>query len=198
GLNLDAIRRKAVEQGLVVDPQQVSDAEAAELILRPGFSTASELTQAAGRGVGMDVVDNEVKKLGGSMRIESERARGTRFLIRLPYTLAVTHALIVNVGDETFALPLPTIEGITRVPRETLLELLTHDEPRLDNGGVSYRIQHLGSLVGGMPSALPDEETAVSLVLVRAGESSAALLTDSLEGSREIVVKTLGPHLASV
>jgi chemosensory pili system protein ChpA (sensor histidine kinase/response regulator) len=198
GLNLDAIRRKAHEQGLVADPQQVSDAEAAELILRPGFSTASELTQSAGRGVGMDVVDNEVKKLGGSMRIESTPGRGTRFLIRLPYTLAVTHALIVNVGDETFALPLPTIEGITRVPREMLLELLTQDEPRLENGGVSYRIQHLGTLVGGMPSALPDEETAVSLVLVRAGESSAALLTDSLEGSREVVVKTLGPHLASV
>ncbi|MBN1237288.1 MAG: Hpt domain-containing protein [Gammaproteobacteria bacterium] len=198
GLDLDAIRRKAVDQGLVDEPQQVSDAEAAELILRPGFSTAPELTQSAGRGVGMDVVDNEVKKLGGSMRIESARGRGTRFLIRLPYTLAVTHALIVNVGEETFALPLPTIEGITRVPRETLHELLTQDEPRLDNGGVSYRIQHLGSLVGGMPSALPEEETAVSLVLVRAGENSAALLTDSLEGSREIVVKTLGPHLGSV
>src|SRR5690606_41694055 len=130
--DLDAIRRKAFEQGLVADPQQVSDQEAVELILRPGFSTASELTQAAGRGVGMDVVDNEIKKLGGSMRIESTRGRGTRFFIRLPYTLAVTHALIVSVGEETFALPLPTIEGVSRVPRETLLELLTQDEPRLE------------------------------------------------------------------
>ncbi|HEX7081748.1 MAG TPA: Hpt domain-containing protein [Gammaproteobacteria bacterium] len=198
GLDFDAIRRKAFEQGLVRDARAISDQEAAELILRPGFSTASELTQAAGRGVGMDVVDNEVKKLGGSMRIESTRGRGTRFFIRLPYTLAVTHALIVNVGDETFALPLPTIEGITRVPREKLLQMLTEDEPRIEYGGVEYRIQHLGSLVGGMPSALPEEESAVSLVLVRAGESSSALLTDSLEGSREIVVKTLGPHLASI
>jgi len=198
GLDLDAIRRKAIEQGLIADKQQISDNEAVELILRPGFSTAHELTQAAGRGVGMDVVDNEIKKLGGSMRIESEQGRGTRFYIRLPYTLAVTHALIVTAGEETFALPLPTIEGVTRVPRETLLDLLTHDEPKLDYGGVSYRIQHLGSLVGGMPSALPAEEGAVSLVLVRAGEHSTALLTDALEGSREIVVKTLGPHLASV
>jgi chemosensory pili system protein ChpA (sensor histidine kinase/response regulator) len=146
----------------------------------------------------MDVVDNEVKKLGGSMVIESERGQGTRFLIRLPYTLAITHALIVNVGDETFALPLPTVEGITRVRREQLLDLSTQDEPRLDYGGVNYRIQHLGSLVGSAPSALPDEESAVSLVLVRAGDNSTALLTDSLEGSREIVVKTLGPHIASV
>jgi chemosensory pili system protein ChpA (sensor histidine kinase/response regulator) len=132
------------------------------------------------------------------MRIESERGVGTRFIIRLPYTLAITHALIVNVGDETFALPLPTVEGITRVRREQLLDLLVQDEPRLDYGGVNYRIQHLGSLVGAAPSALPDEESAVSLVLIRAGENSTALLTDSLEGSREIVVKTLGPHLVSV
>jgi chemosensory pili system protein ChpA (sensor histidine kinase/response regulator) len=198
GLDLDAIRRKAIEQGLLVEGQTASDEEAIDFILRPGFSTAGELTQAAGRGVGMDVVDTEVKKLGGSMRIESVAGQGTRFIIRLPYTLAVTHALIVNVGEETFALPLPTVEGITRVRREQLLDILTHDEPVLDYGGVSYRVQHLGSLVGSAPSALPEEEGAVSLVLVRAGENSAALVTDFLEGSREIVVKTLGPHIASV
>jgi chemosensory pili system protein ChpA (sensor histidine kinase/response regulator) len=82
--------------------------------------------------------------------------------------------------------------------REKILKHLTEDEPKLDYGGITYRIQHLGSLVGAAPSALPEEENAVSLVLVRAGESSTALLTDSLEGSREIVVKTLGPHIASV
>ena len=198
GLDLAAIRRKALEKGLVADGQKITDDQAIELILQPGFSTAGELTQTAGRGVGMDVVDNEVKKLGGSMRIESTPGQGTRFLIRLPYTLAITHALIVNVGEETFALPLPTVEGITRLSREKILKHLTDDEPKLDYGGITYRIQHLGSLVGGAPSALPDEENSVSLVLIRAGESSTALLTDSLEGSREIVVKTLGPHIANV
>jgi chemosensory pili system protein ChpA (sensor histidine kinase/response regulator) len=198
GLDLKAIRRKAYEKGLVAESQKLTDEQAVELILRPGFSTAGELTQAAGRGVGMDVVDNEVKKLGGSMRIESKAGQGTRFLIRLPYTLAITHALIVNVGDETFALPLPTVEGITRMSRERILKHLTEDEPKLDYGGVTYRIQHLGSLVGAAPSALPEEENAVSLVLIRAGDNSTALLTDSLEGSREVVVKTLGPHIASV
>jgi chemosensory pili system protein ChpA (sensor histidine kinase/response regulator) len=198
GLDLAAIRRKAYEKGLVAENQKLTDEQAVEMILRPGFSTASELTQAAGRGVGMDVVDNEVKKLGGSMRIESAAGQGTRFLIRLPYTLAITHALIVNVGDETFALPLPTVEGVTRLSREKILKHLTEDEPKLDYGGISYRIQHLGSLVGAAPSALPEDENAVSLVLIRAGESSSALLMDSLEGSREIVVKTLGPHIASV
>jgi chemosensory pili system protein ChpA (sensor histidine kinase/response regulator) len=198
GLDLAAIRRKAYEKGLLAEHQKISDEQAIELILQPGFSTASELTQAAGRGVGMDVVDNEVKKLGGSMRIETQTAQGTRFLIRLPYTLAITHALIVNVGEETFALPLPTVEGITRLSRDKILKHLTEDEPKLDYGGIAYRIQHLGSLVGAAPSALPEDENAVSLVLIRAGESSTALLMDSLEGSREIVVKTLGPHIASV
>jgi chemosensory pili system protein ChpA (sensor histidine kinase/response regulator) len=198
GLDLAAIRRKAYEKGLLAESQKITDEQAIELILQPGFSTASELTQAAGRGVGMDVVDNEVKKLGGSMRIETQPGAGTRFLIRLPYTLAITHALIVNVGDETFALPLPTVEGITRLSREKILRHLTEDEPKLDYGGVVYRIQHLGSLVGAAPSALPEDENAVSLVLIRAGDHSTALLMDSLEGSREIVVKTLGPHIASV
>jgi len=198
GLDLAAIRRKAYEKGLLAPGQKITDAQAVELILQPGFSTASELTQAAGRGVGMDVVDNEVKKLGGSLRVETTTTEGTRFLIRLPYTLAITHALIVNVGDETFALPLPTVEGITRLGRGKILKHLTDDEPKLDYGGVIYRIQHLGSLVGSAPSALPEDENAVSLVLIRAGENSTALLTDALEGSREIVVKTLGPHIASV
>jgi chemosensory pili system protein ChpA (sensor histidine kinase/response regulator) len=198
GLDVQAIRRKAVEKGLVKASDSMGDDVIVELILLPGFSTADELTQSAGRGVGMDVVDNEVKRLGGSLRIESEAGQGTHFLIRLPYTLAITHALIVNVGDESFALPLPTIEGIARVRREELLEILTQDDPRLAYGDGSYRVQHLGSLVGGSPSQLPEEEGAVSLVLVRAGENSTALLTDSIEGSREIIVKTLGPHVASV
>ena len=198
GLDLDGIRNKARELGMLAEGATISDGDAMELILRPGFTTAGELTHAAGRGVGMDVVNDQIKKLGGSLRIESTRHAGSRFILRLPYTLAVTHALIVDVGEETFALPLPTVEGVTRVPKDQLLELLTADDPRLDHGGVSYRLQHLGSFVGAAPSSLPDDDNFVSLVLVRAGESSAALLTDSLEGSREIVVKTLGPHLVGI
>jgi chemosensory pili system protein ChpA (sensor histidine kinase/response regulator) len=198
GLDLRAIRTKAQELGLLAPGQQVSDEDAMELILTPGFTTAGELTQAAGRGVGLDVVDDQVAKLGGSLRIASEPGQGTRFTIRLPYTLAITQALIVQVGEETFALPLPTVEGITRVLKDQLLDLLTEDDPRLEYGDVSYRIQHLGAFVDAGPSALPDDESSVSLVLVRAGDSSTALLTDQVEGSREIVVKTLGPQVAGI
>ena len=198
GLDLDAIRRKAREQGLLSEGEEISDVDAAELILVPGLTTAGELTQTAGRGVGMDVVNNEIKNLGGSMRIETTPGEGTRFLIRLPYTLAITNALIVKVGEETFALPLPTVEGVTRVPKDSLLQMLTEDEPTVDYGGIQYRIQHLGTYVGAAPSAFPEDDSSVALILVRAGDNSAALLTDSLEGSREVVVKTLGSQIASV
>jgi len=198
GLDLDSVRHKAHEQGFLTEGQEVSDGEAAELILSPGLTTAGKLTQAAGRGVGMDIVDNEVKNLGGSMRIESVRDEGARFLIRLPYTLAITNALIVNVGEETFALPLPTVEGVTRLAKDKLLELLTEDQPSLEYGGIDYRVQHLGVFVGAAPSALPEDDSSVALILVRAGENSTALLTDSLEGSREVVVKTLGSQITSV
>jgi len=123
---------------------------------------------------------------------------GTRFLIRLPYTLAITNALIVTLGEEAFALPLPTVEGVTRIAKDKLLELLTEDKPNIDYGGISYRIQHLGTFVGAAPSALPDDNSSVALILIRAGDRSTALLTDTLEGSREIVVKTLGAQITSV
>src|SRR5690606_41583523 len=112
GMNLAAIRSKAIALGMIREDQALTDQEAMALILEPGFSTAENLTQAAGRGVGMDVVAVEVKKLGGSLNMETDPGRGSRFLIRLPLTLAVSHALIVGVGDEQFALPMPTIEGV--------------------------------------------------------------------------------------
>ena len=198
GINTQAVRAKALERGLLRPEDRFGDELAMELILRPGFSTAGRLTQEAGRGVGLDVVASEVQKLGGSLRIDSTRGRGTRFNIRLPYTLAITQALIVRVGDETFALPLPTVEGIARIPRDDLLERLKDDDPRYDYAGESFRLQHLGLFVGGAPSRLPDEDAAVPVILVRAGEHSTALITDQLVGSREIVVKTLGPQITGV
>ncbi|MED5534464.1 MAG: chemotaxis protein CheW [Pseudomonadota bacterium] len=109
-----------------------------------------------------------------------------------------TDALIVNVGEETFALPLPTVEGITRVPKDRLLQMLTKDEPNIEHSGINYRLQHLGFFVGAGPSALSGGESLVSLVLVRAGENSTALITDSLEGSQKVVVEALGSHINSI
>jgi chemosensory pili system protein ChpA (sensor histidine kinase/response regulator) len=198
GLDIAAIRAKARHMGLLRPEQQLTDEEALQLILEPGFSTADRLTQQAGRGVGMDVVATEVKKLGGGLFIESTPGRGARFTIRLPFTLAITQSLIVRVHDEFYALPVATVEGVARLSRSEIGRHLAEEHPTFDYGGQTYRFQHLGVFVGSGPSILPETDTPLPVILVRAGEHSTALVTDELVGSREIVVKSVGPQVASV
>jgi chemosensory pili system protein ChpA (sensor histidine kinase/response regulator) len=198
GLDVDSIRRKAYELDLLTPDSKVSDEEIMDLVLKPGFSTAGSVTQSAGRGVGMDVVANEVKKLGGSLRISSVTGQGTNFTVRLPFTLAITQALIVRTGDEVYALPLPTVEGVARIPRRELESLLSHSEPSYQYGEQSYKFRHLGMYLGGQAAKLPEDEASVPVILVHAGEYSAALLVDEMLASREIVVKSVGPQLAGI
>jgi chemosensory pili system protein ChpA (sensor histidine kinase/response regulator) len=198
GLDVDAIRCKAYELEMLQPDSKVTDEEIMGLILTPGFSTAGKLTQSAGRGVGMDVVANEVKKLGGSLRISSVIGQGTNFTVRLPFTLAITQALIVRTGEEVYALPLPSVEGVARIPRSELENLLSQSEPSYQYGEETYRFRHLGMYLGGPAAVLPKDEAFVPVILVRAGEFSAALLTDEMLASREIVVKSVGPQLASI
>ncbi len=198
GLDVDAIRRKAYELDMLEPESKVTDDEIMELILTPGFTTATSVTQSAGRGVGMDVVANEVKKLGGSLRISSVTGQGTNFTVRLPFTLAITQALIVRTGDEVYALPLPTVEGVARIPRDELENLLSQSEPSYQYGEQSYKFRHLGMYLGGQAANLPEDDTSVPVILVRAGDYSAALLVDEMLASREIVVKAVGPQLAGI
>lgn len=198
GLDVDAIRRKAFELDMLQPDSKVSDEEIMDLILTPGFSTAGAVTQSAGRGVGMDVVANEVKKLGGSLRISSVTGQGTNFTVRLPFTLAITQALIVRTGEEVYALPLPSVEGVARIPRAELENLLSQTEPSYEYGEETYKFRHLGMYLGGQAATLPTDEAFIPVILVRAGEFSAALLTDEMLASREIVVKSVGPQLASI
>ena len=198
GLDVEAIRRKAYELDLLKPDSKVTDDEIMQLILTPGFTTATKVTQSAGRGVGMDVVANEVKKLGGTLRISSVTGQGTNFTVRLPFTLAITQALIVRTGEETYALPLPTVEGVARIPRSELETLLSQTEPSYQYGEQSYKFRHLGMYLGGQAAKLPQDEAFISVILVNAGEYSAALLVDEMLASREIVVKAVGPQLASI
>jgi chemosensory pili system protein ChpA (sensor histidine kinase/response regulator) len=198
GINVKLIREKAIALGLIDAHAKLTDEEAVQLILEPGFSTAGHVTQAAGRGVGMDVVATEVKKLGGGLFIDSTYGKGSRFTIRLPFTLAISQALIVRVAEETYALPLATVEGVVRLPRNIVARHLGKDAPLFEYGGQKYRFQHLGSFVGLGATRLPDLDVSMSVVLIRAGEHSTALVTDELVGSREIVVKSLGPQISAI
>jgi len=198
GINVKLIRDKAVSLGLA-DPQaKLTDEEAMQLILEPGFSTAGLVTQAAGRGVGMDVVATEVKKLGGGLFIESTPDVGSRFTIRLPFTLAITQALIVRVAEEIYALPLATVEGVVRLPKTIVARHLGKDAPLFEYGGQKYRFQQLGAFVGIGATRLPESDVSMSVALIRAAEHSTALVTDELIGSREIVVKSLGPQISAI
>ncbi len=198
GMNLKAIRDKGVALGLIAPGHPVSDEDALQLILEPGFSTAGSITQQAGRGVGMDVVATEIKRLGGALHIETKAGEGSVFTIRLPLTLAISHALVVRTDEEYYALPLPTVEGVLRLSRQEVGAHLGRDAPFFDYGGAKYRFQYLASFVGLEPAALPGQDVTIPVVLVRAGEHSTGLVADELVGSREIVVKSVGPQISSI
>jgi chemosensory pili system protein ChpA (sensor histidine kinase/response regulator) len=198
GLDIGQIRQKAIEKDLLDAGSELTDEEVMQFILRPGFSTAERLTQSAGRGIGMDVVASEITKLGGTLRIESTPGEGTRFTARLPFTLAVTQALIVRTGTELYALPLPTVEGIIRISREDFARYMASEEPSIEYGGQRYAFRHLGQYLGTGPARIAEDEERISIILVRAGESSTALITDEMLDSREIVVKPVGDQLASI
>jgi chemosensory pili system protein ChpA (sensor histidine kinase/response regulator) len=198
GMNLEAIRTKGRALGLIPPGRALSDEDAMQLILEPGFSTAGTLTQQAGRGVGMDVVATEIKRLGGALHMETKAGEGSVFTIRLPFTLAISHALVVRTGEEFYALPLPTVEGVLRLSKAEVSAHLGRDAAMFEYGGQKYRFQHLALFVGLEPSPLPESDVTIPVVLVRAGEHSTGLVADELVGSREIVVKSVGPQISSI
>ena len=198
GLNLEAIRRQAIANGLLQDGVDLEEDDLAKLVFVPGFSTAQALTQSAGRGVGMDVVDAEIKKLGGNVSISSEAGKGTRVLIRLPLNLALSHALMVRVGDELFAVPLRSIEGVSRIRREELTAVREGASVSMSYGGQDYSIQFLADMLGGLESDAEDSGLSQPVLLVRADEDRVALVMDAVVATREIVVKNPGPQISSI
>lgn len=199
GIDLEAVRSKAIERGMMAADASLSDHQVLQFILQSGFSTAQAVTQISGRGVGLDVVASEIKQIGGSVDIESNMGRGTRFVIRLPFTVSVNRALMVETCGETYALPLNTIEGIVRVSPFELESYYQPDAPLFEYAGQFYKLRYMGALI--RKKAMPDleqETMPLPVILVRSGEHSFAIQVDSLLGSREIVVKTLGPQFSSV
>ncbi len=200
GVNLEAVKRKAIERGLMDPDAHLSDQEIMQFILQAGFSTAEAVTQISGRGVGMDVVSSEIKQMGGSVEIQSEAGAGTRFIIRLPFTVSVNRALMVRVGDDLYAVPLNNIQGIVRAPVAQLQSL--YEQPQAERkyhyAGTDYRIEYLGVMLESEAQPKFSAQHMPLPVLLIRGAIPFALQVDSLLGSREIVVKTLGPQFASV
>jgi len=197
GIDVESVRVKAAERGLMEPGAPLSDEQVMEFVLAPGFSTAKSLTQISGRGVGMDVVHSEVKQLGGSIAISSVPGKGTSFTVRLPFTVSVNRALMVSLSDDQYAIPLSTIEGIVLLPVEEIDNLQKPDAPPFEYAGIPYRVRYLGNYLGREYVSRTDKAT-VPIVLVRSGDHAVAVLVDDVQGSREIVVKSLGPQFAGV
>lgn len=197
GLDRDAIRRKAIERGLMKADAQLGDRDLYGFILESGFSTAQTVSKISGRGVGMDVVYSEIRQLGGSLHIESERGRGTEFVIRLPFTLAVTQAVFVKQGETSFAVPIASVQGVSRIDRAELDKQLASGSPSFSYAGEDYAIHDLGLLLG-QPAAKAADSLQVPVLLARSGDQRAAICVDNVLGSREIVVKPTGPQVSSI
>ncbi|SEC00878.1 chemosensory pili system protein ChpA (sensor histidine kinase/response regulator) [Pseudomonas frederiksbergensis] len=199
GVPLDAVRSKAIKRGLLAPDSDISDRDVLQFILQPGFSTAEKITQISGRGVGMDVVHEEVRQLGGSMSIDSVPGQGVHFRIRLPFTVSVNRALMVQCGEDQYAIPLNTIDGIVRVLPNELEGHYRLDPPTYQYAGQHYELCYLGELLktSHRPKLL-GQSLPLPVLLVQCNERHIAVQVDAMAGTREIVVKSLGPQFAAV
>ena len=198
GINAAAIRTKAIQQGLLDTDSKVSDREVLQFILRSGFSTADRVSQVAGRGVGMDVVDAELKQLGGVLEIDTFPGKGTEFTIRLPLTLAINQALLVSAAEDIYAIPLASIEGVVRITGVELQKFYDSDQQTYSFNNVEYELKHLGQLLTGLRSDYGEQYGLFPVLLTQVGNQHYALHVDDLVGRREVVVKPVGHQLGAV
>jgi chemotaxis protein histidine kinase CheA/CheY-like chemotaxis protein len=200
GLNFAAIRAKGEALGLLTPGQAVTQDELIALVLRPGFTTVTKVTQISGRGVGLDVLNDAIKVMRGALLIQTEPGKGTNFVIRLPFSLAVTPALLVQVGTDIYAVPLLSIESVARLDEGELHTYLAGASVEHQFGKYSYPLHNLGVLVGAH-SVKPYAEIVDKrppILLFRNAEASAALQVDAVLGNQEIIVKPLGPQFQSL
>ena len=193
GLDLDRIRDKARAAGLLGEQGQLSDAELRDLIFHPGFSTAQEVTELAGRGIGMDIVRSEAAGLGGRVSIDSTRGQGASFLVRLPLTLAVTQVVVLTTGGNTYAVPSVLVEQVQQLKAGALAA--AYADGAVLWQGERVPLYYLSELLGDTAAA-PVTQQYSPLVILKSGDNRVAVHVDEVVGNREVVVKNIGPQLA--
>jgi len=194
GINHERVTQIAIEKGLITEEEamQLTMEEASMLLFAPGFSTAEEVTDLSGRGVGLDVVKSKIESLGGEVFVETRRGEGTIFRISLPLTLSIISAMLVELGQETYAIPLTAIIETTSLRKSAILQ--AHREKVFDFRGQLVPLISLNEVYG-----LPQHEAeAYSVVVVRSGEKLAGLIVSELIGQQEIVMKPLGSYLEGI
>ena len=189
GLDREKILRKARARGLAAAGDALSDSEVFQLIFEPGFSTAEQVTEISGRGVGMDVVRKQLQKLRGRVEIQSTPGRGTRFLLRLPLTLAIIEGLVVLVGEERYIAPLFSVREMLRVGPGSITEVPGEGETVLVRGRLLPLVR-LYRRFGVRPRT--EDPCEGLLIVVENGDKSYCLFVDDLIGKQEVVIKSLG------
>ncbi|MGY3716929.1 chemotaxis protein CheW [Sutcliffiella cohnii] len=197
GINRQKIVDKAIENGVLSSErsQNLPETEVYNLIFASGFSTADEVSDISGRGVGLDVVRNKIESLGGHIFVDSESGKGSKFSIQLPLTLSVLSTLLVYVQDETYAVPLSSIEETVLLRKERVLQV--NGQPAMDFRNKVIPLVFLKK-VFDVRGSKDENEEHVAVVIVRKGDKLTGLVVDSFLGQKEVVLKSLGEYLGCV
>ncbi|AVZ03763.1 Hpt domain-containing protein [Acinetobacter pittii] len=201
GIDIEKVRQKALMSGLINAEQVLEHQDILQLIFHPGLSTADQVTQISGRGVGLDVVQSDIKALGGHVSVESVYGQGTVFTIRVPTTVAVSDALMVKVADQQFAIPLAQIDRIVRVSPASLEQYFGSAQEFFEFENKRYPLRYLSEFVGSQPiPRLSGMMYSLPVLMIKANNGqTVALLVDQLIGSRaQIVVKPIGQQFSSI
>jgi len=188
GIDIDAVKAKAVERGLLHPGKNLTDVEAYQLIFAPGFSTSKTISSVSGRGVGLDVVKTHIEKLNGTVTVVSERNRGTRFTIKLPLTLAIIQGLLIRVGEEVYSIPITSVIESHRVRSEEINRIDSYEVFNVRDEVIS--LLRLNRLFG-VPSAEKGDDGHHYIVIVGTAEKKVGLMVDSLIGEEDVVIKPL-------
>jgi CheY-like chemotaxis protein len=194
----DQLRRSAVEKGFLSqsEARSMADADALNLIFRPGFSTAATVGKVSGRGVGMDVVTTQLGKINGRIEIKTEKGVGTRFIIKLPLTLAIAQALIIKLKDQEVAVPMNLVEETTRFSEKEIQRAA--GEEMVNLRGSLMRLLRLNGLMGAGKLPRKEEDYRYPTLVLVLAEKRLALMVEDIVGREEIVVKSLGEYLKNV
>jgi chemosensory pili system protein ChpA (sensor histidine kinase/response regulator) len=195
GLDFERIRARGIEAGLLRPDEPADEGRLIKLIFAAGFSTATEVSQIAGRGIGMDVVKTEIGALGGRIEVHSTPGKGSTFRLYIPLTLAVTQGLLVRAGSHLYAVPSSMIEQVLELKESFLARIREAGEAEWLGNKYPYRF--LPHLLGDA-GALPEARRQYWVLLLRSGQQRVAVQVDELLGNREIVVKNIGQQLARV
>ncbi len=200
GVDADLMRRKAVEKGLYTQQEvdKMDDGEAVRIVFAPGFSTAAVISDISGRGVGMDVVKTKIEALGGTVDVETKLGVGSKFRIRLPLTLAIIQALLVKVSDETYAIPLGSIDSTINIKSEDI-STVQNKEVFLLRGQIIPIIRLDKTLnVPRTEVKATFEDDEIYIVIVHMGDQKAGIIVDALVGQHDIVIKSLGKLMTNI